>query len=57
MAYFSTKFSKPKKIYCVTHKELAAVMKSLGHFHQFLYGPQGSQQAVEERPGTWSWLL
>ena len=27
-----------KRNYCVTHKELAAVMKSLGHFHHFLYG-------------------
>ena len=38
VAYFSTKFSKPERNYCVTRKELAAVMKSLGHFHHFLYG-------------------
>ena len=30
LAYFSAKFSKPEKNHCVTRKELAAVMKSLG---------------------------
>lgn len=38
VAYFSTKFSKPEKNYCVTRKELAAVVKSLSHFHHYLYG-------------------
>ena len=38
VAYVSTKFSKPEKNYCAARKELAAVMKSLGHFHHFLYG-------------------
>ena len=38
MADFTTKFSKPERNYCVTRKELAAVLKSLGHFHHFLYG-------------------
>ena len=38
VAYFSAKFSKPKRNYCLTRKELAAVMKSLDHFYHFLYG-------------------
>lgn len=38
VAYFSTKFSKAERNYCVTRKELAAVVKSLAHFHHYLYG-------------------
>jgi len=40
VAYFSTKFSKPERNYCVTRKELAAVVKSLSHFHHYLYGAE-----------------
>ena len=38
MAYYCSKLSKPEKIYCVTRKELLAVVKSLAHFHPYLYG-------------------
>ena len=38
VAYYSSKFSKPERNYCVTHKELAAVKKGLAHFHHYLYG-------------------
>lgn len=38
VAYYSAKFSKPEKNYCVTRKELVAVMKGLAHFHHYLYG-------------------
>ncbi|ROT85243.1 hypothetical protein C7M84_019236 [Penaeus vannamei] len=40
VAYYSCKFSKPERNYCVTRKELAAVMKGLSHFHHYLYGAQ-----------------
>ena len=40
VAYFSTKFSKAERNYCVTRKELAAVVKSLAHFHHYLYGAE-----------------
>ena len=38
VAYYSSKFSKPERNYCVTRKALAAVMKGLAHFHHYLYG-------------------
>ena len=38
VAYFSQKFSQPERNYCVTRKELLAVVKSLDHFHPYLYG-------------------
>ncbi|ROT85912.1 hypothetical protein C7M84_003952 [Penaeus vannamei] len=40
VAYYSCKFSKPERNYCVTRKELAAVVKGLSHFHHYLYGAQ-----------------
>jgi len=38
VAYFSAKFSKPERNYCVTRKELLAVVRSMEHFHPYLYG-------------------
>ena len=38
VAYFSQKFSEPERNYCVTRKELLAIIKSLFHFHPYLYG-------------------
>lgn len=38
IAYFSQTLSKPEKNYCVTRKELLALVKSIGHFHHYLYG-------------------
>lgn len=40
VAYFSAKFSRPEKNYCVTRKELLAVVRSLAHFHPYLYGAE-----------------
>ena len=40
VAYYSAKFSKPERNYCVTRKELLAVMKGLEHFHPYLYGAE-----------------
>ncbi|ROT61688.1 hypothetical protein C7M84_020536 [Penaeus vannamei] len=41
VAYYSSKFSKPERNYCITRKELAAVVKGLSRFHHYLYEPEG----------------
>ena len=38
VSYFSKKFSAPERNYCVTRKELLAVVMALDHFHPYLYG-------------------
>ena len=38
IGYFSKVLSKPERNYCVTRKELLAVVKSVEHFHKYLYG-------------------
>lgn len=38
VVYYSQKFSAPERNYCVTRKELLAVVTSLDHFHSYLYG-------------------
>ena len=40
VAYYSAKFSKPERNYCVTRKELLAVLKRVEHFHPYLYGAE-----------------
>ncbi|CAK1591631.1 unnamed protein product [Parnassius mnemosyne] len=38
IAYFSKSLSKPERNYCVTRRELLAVVKSLQHFSKYLLG-------------------
>ena len=38
IAYFSKTFSKPERNYCVTRRELLAVVLSVQHFRPYLYG-------------------
>ncbi|GBO32286.1 Retrovirus-related Pol polyprotein from transposon 297 [Araneus ventricosus] len=38
IAYFSKSLDKPERNYCVTRKELLAIVKSIEHFHHYLYG-------------------
>ncbi|GBO03463.1 hypothetical protein AVEN_235821-1 [Araneus ventricosus] len=38
IAYFSRSLGKPERNYCVTRKELLAIVKSIEHFHHYLYG-------------------
>ena len=40
LAYYSSKFSKPEQNYCVTRKEVLAIVKSVAHFHSYLYGAE-----------------
>ncbi|GBM97051.1 Retrovirus-related Pol polyprotein from transposon 297 [Araneus ventricosus] len=37
IAYFSKSLGKPERNYCVTRKELLAIVKSIEHFHHYLY--------------------
>lgn len=36
--YYSQKFTPSERNYCITKKESLAVVKSLEHFHLYLYG-------------------
>ena len=38
VAYFSKTFSPPERNYCVTRRELLAVIKAVKHFKPYLYG-------------------
>ncbi|GFY06605.1 retrovirus-related Pol polyprotein from transposon 17.6 [Trichonephila clavipes] len=38
IVYFSKRLSKPDRNYCVTRKELLAIVKAVEHFHPYLYG-------------------
>ncbi|GBM35397.1 Retrovirus-related Pol polyprotein from transposon 297 [Araneus ventricosus] len=38
IAYFSKSLGKPERNYCVTRKELLAIVKSIEHLHHYLYG-------------------
>ncbi|GBM14276.1 Retrovirus-related Pol polyprotein from transposon 297 [Araneus ventricosus] len=38
IAYFSKSLGKPERNYCVIRKELLAIVKSIEHFHHYLYG-------------------
>ncbi|GBL72306.1 Retrovirus-related Pol polyprotein from transposon 297 [Araneus ventricosus] len=38
IAYFSKSLDKTERNYCVTRKELLAIVKSIEHFHHYLYG-------------------
>lgn len=38
IGYFSKVLSKPERNYCVTRRELLAVVKSVKHFYKYVYG-------------------
>ena len=54
ICYYSRSFTKPERNYCVTRKELLAIVDSVKHFHHYLYG---SKCAVRTDHGSLSWLM
>jgi hypothetical protein len=40
VAYFRKTLCKAERNYCVTHRELLAIVKTLEHFHKYLYGQE-----------------
>ena len=40
IAYFSKRLNKAERNYCVTRRELLAIVKTVEHFHKYLYGQQ-----------------
>ena len=54
IAYFSKVFSKPERNYCVTRRELLAVVSSIKHFYHYLYG---KDFLVRTDHGALTWLL
>ncbi|GBN76508.1 Retrovirus-related Pol polyprotein from transposon 297 [Araneus ventricosus] len=38
IAYFNKSLGNPERNYCVTRKELLAIVKCIEHFHHYLYG-------------------
>ena len=54
VAYYSRVLSKPERNYCVTRRELLAVVESVKHFHHYLYG---SQFTVRSDHGSLRWLM
>lgn len=54
VAYFSKSLSKPERNYCTTRKELLAIVKSVEHFHHYLYG---RKFLLRTDHASLSWLL
>lgn len=54
VAYFSKILSKPVRRYCVTRRELLAIVQYIKHFHDYLYG---TQFLVRTDHGALNWLL
>ena len=54
ICYYSRTFNKPERNYCVTRKELLAIVDSVKHFHQYLYG---SKCTVRTDHGSLAWLM
>lgn len=52
--YFSKSFSGPERKYCVTRRELLAIVISIKHFHHYLYGRRFT---VRTDHGALRWLL
>ncbi|KAL5004068.1 hypothetical protein ScPMuIL_017524, partial [Solemya velum] len=54
LGYYSTCFSKSERRYCVTRRELLAVINAVKHFHHYLYG---RHFLVRSDHGALRWLL
>lgn len=54
ISYYSKCFTKAERNYCITRKELLAIVASVKHFHHYLYG---SKCTVRTDHGALTWLL
>lgn len=54
IAYFSKSLSRPEQNYCVTRRELLAVVESVKHFHHYLYGRYFT---IRTDHGALNWLM
>ena len=54
ISYYSRAFSRAEKQYCVTRRELLAIISSLKHFHHYLYG---RKILIRSDHGALRWLL
>lgn len=54
MAYFSRALNRPEHQYCVTRKELLALVRSVQHFHHHLYGKRFT---IRTDHAALKWLL
>ena len=54
ISYFSRCFSRTERNYCVTRRELLAVVSSIKQFHHYLYG---AKFIVRSDHGSLRWLL
>ena len=54
IAYYAKALSKPERNYCVTRKELLAVVNTLKHFHVYL---MGANFTVRSDHSSLRWLL
>jgi hypothetical protein len=54
IAFFSKTLSRPESRYCVTRRELLAVVKATDHFHPYLYG---NQFVIRPDHAVLQWLL
>jgi len=52
IAYFSNTLSKAERNYCVTRRKLLAIVKTLEHFHNYLYG-QEVHLRIDHSSLTW----
>ena len=53
IAYFSKTLNKAQRQYCVTRRELLAIVESVKHFHQYIYGVKFT---VRTDHGSITWL-
>ena len=54
ISYFSKTFSATEKRYCVTRRELLAIVQACKHFHHYLYGQEFK---IRTDHGSLRWLL
>ena len=54
IAYYSRTLSKSERNYCVTRRELLAVVEAIKHFHKYLYGQEFSLRTDHS---ALQWLL